>query len=113
VPLIDQLFETKGAAAFGGSQVWEAVVSALRGDDIYVVLPRYSNTLQWGPVLPSDLKATVGDRLAVALSDSGQAWAVGATGGSGGGEGGGNVDGGFPDSVYGGTPLVDGNGVNR
>ena len=26
----------------------------------------------------------------------------------GGGDGGGNIDGGFPDSVYGGTPLIDG-----
>ena len=113
MPLIDQLFEAKGAAAFTGAQVWEAVVSALKGDGIYVVLPRYSNTLQWGPLMPAALEAHVGDRLAVALSDTGQAWAVGATGGSGGGEGGGNVDGGFPDSVYGGTSPIDGNGVNR
>lgn len=113
MPYVDELFATKGAAAFHGSQVWEATVVALKADGAYVVLPRYSPTLQWGPLMPHSLKVSVGDRVAVGLSDAGQAWAVGAVGGSGGGEGGGNIDGGFPDSEYGGTPLVDGNGVTR
>jgi len=46
----------------------------------------------------------------VIFDDRGDVWVplVYSTDAAAGGSGGGNVDGGFPDSVYGGTPLVDG-----
>ena len=115
MPYLDELFGAKGAAPFHGSQVWEAQVVAVKSDGAYVILPRYSASLRWGPLMPASLGVKVGDRIAVALSDAGVCWAVGAGdgGGGGGGDGGGNIDGGFPDSIYGGTPLVDGNGVTR
>ena len=108
---LPDLFARRGPEPFRGAQCWEAQVVSVTGKGVYVTLPRYDRTLRWGPLMPSDFTAKVGDKLAVTLSDAGLPWAVSGKGGDGGGDTDGNVDGGEPDSVYGGTPLIDGNGV--
>lgn len=65
----------------------------------------------WGPVQHTG-SAKVNDLVCVAVSQEGALYVVYPAGGSG-GDSSGNIDGGEPDSVYGGLPLIDGNGVNR
>ena len=111
MPTLDQLFKPTGPESLPGAQCWEAQVVAVTSKGVYVVLPKYDRRLKWGPVMPVSLSAKVGDRLSVALSDAGIPWALGA-GGGGGDSGGGNIDGGEPDSVYGGTTPIDGGEVS-
>lgn len=114
MPDLDQIFAKPGVPAFAGPQCWSAIVVALKGDGAYVVLPGFDRQLRWGPCLPADADVGVGDAVAVTQAEDGSLWLVGVGGGDGSGGGnGGNIDGGFPDSVYGGVPLIDGNGVTR
>lgn len=62
----------------------------------------------WGPV-KNKSPAVAGDSACVAISQTGALYVVYPAGSNGGGSG--NVDGGKPDSVYGGLPVIDGNGV--
>lgn len=113
MPYLDQLFAPAQAPAFQAAQCWEGTVVST--DPTYVVMESFSRTQRWGPCQPAGAAVAVGDRVSVAMSQQGVLWLLGGAGGGTGGDsgGGGNVDGGFPDSVYGGLPLVDGNGVTR
>lgn len=111
MPYLDLLFEKKGLPALGGPQCYEAHVVATSSQGCYVVLPSFDRFLRWGPCSPADATVAVGDDVSVSLSEDGRPWLVGASGGGGDGSGGGNIDGGEPDSVYGGTPIIDGDGV--
>lgn len=114
MPYLDELFQRQGVQPFGNSQCWEGTVARTGDDGIFITVPGFDPGLLWGPCSPASATAKVGDHVAVALSDDGTPWLLSVGGGGGDSDGGdGNVDGGFPDSVYGGLPLIDGNGINR
>ena len=86
-------------------------------DTLYVVTPDLSLALayevpsaQWAHA--SNLPA-VGTECVLVFDEQGDAWvpiwAGMIPGGSG--DGSGNIDGGEPDSIYGGLPRIDGNGI--
>ena len=80
------------------------IVGAYSGHEY--VIPSGNWSPRGGTMPPVDAACVVG------FDDRGDPWVLQWEGtGSYGGGGGGNVDGGEPDSVYGGTPLIDGNGV--
>jgi hypothetical protein len=85
------------------------------GGELYVTVGAFDGDRQvWGPCrwVPSNGIPAAGDEcLLVLTEEDGTPWVMTtAAAASGGGEGG-NVDGGFPDSIY--TPLspVDGGGI--
>ena len=85
-------------------------------DSLIVVLPDFSMAFprtvpaaQWEHA--ANLPALNADCLVV-LDENNDAWVPLWDGMTAGGGGGGNVDGGFPDSVYGGTPTIDGGAVS-
>jgi hypothetical protein len=108
MPYLDQLFAPEGIPAWQGAQCYEAIVVAT--DPAYVVLPTFDRNLRWGPCEPADAAVKVGDAVSVSQSEQGVLWLLGLGGGGGGA--GGNIDGGFPDSVFGGVPNTDGGTVS-
>lgn len=78
MPYLDQLFRPTSGEALGGAQCWEAEVVAVTSTGAYVVLPRFDRKLRWGPIRPDHVSVAVGDKISVALSDSGIPWAIGA-----------------------------------
>lgn len=85
MPYIDELFKGRVPEAWGNAQCWEAEVVAVTATGTFVVLPRWDRKLRWGPIQPSHLSVSVGDKISVALSDAGIPWAIGG-GATGGGE---------------------------
>jgi hypothetical protein len=82
------------------------------GEHLRVLLPAFS-TQQYFEVPETQWASAAGvpqpgDDCLVVFDDEGDAWAI--VGGSG-SAGEGNIDGGRPDSVYGGLPLIDGGTV--
>ena len=111
MPTLDQEIRRAGdRRAYGGAQAFEAKVVRTTADGPYVTIDGYDRRLRWGPCRPAGAGVAVGDAVAVAISDRGIPWLLG--GGGGGDSGGGNVDGGEPDSVYGGTTPIDGGEVS-
>lgn len=155
MPDLDALFapsRPETPQAFGGSQAWVARVTKVTARGVYVIVPRYDQRLEWGPCLPATASASVGDVVAVAFTNEGKPWLLGA-GGDGGGVGppgppgptgpagpvgatgergptgpagatgpagpqgipgpigSADIDGGRPDSIYGGVPIIDGEHV--
>ena len=49
----------------------------------YVVVPSYDRNLRWGPVHPLDAAVTVGQDVAIAISEQGEPWLLGGGGGGG------------------------------
>lgn len=99
-------YATDGAST---RQVLDGVL-VQQGTDWYLRVDGSSSL--WGPVQHTG-SAKAGDTVCCAVSQEGALYIVWPAGGSSGGDGSGNIDGGKPDSVYGGLPLIDGNGVNR
>lgn len=81
-------------------------------DELFVTIETFDGHRQWwGPCrYPGGAHLQRGDDVLIVFDERGEEWVAG--GFSGGGSGG-NVDGGFPDSTYGGTPRIDGNGIER
>lgn len=112
MPTLDQLFQKRGTPTFGAAQCFDALVVSKSAQGIFVVLPSYDRHLKWGPCQPASATVSVGDRVSVVISETGTVWLVGGGGGGSGSGGDPNIDGGAPDSVYGGDlPVIDGGGV--
>jgi hypothetical protein len=76
---LDQLFRpsTDGRPdAFSNAQVYEASVTRVDGRGVFVAIPSYDRLLEWGPCLPDGIRATVGEHVAVAMSNGGRPWLV-------------------------------------
>jgi hypothetical protein len=87
-----------------------ATTVASSSDDLYVVVPSVDGGAQlWGPCAwsPGGTLPSAGDDVLVIFDERETPWVMvlDPVGGSG------NIDGGHPDSIYGGTDLVDGGGV--
>jgi microcystin-dependent protein len=107
-------------AAFGNSQAWEARVTRAGARGVFVTIPGFDRTLQWGPCLPAGATAEVGDLVTVLMSNRGRPWLLASGGGgNGGGDGGGGgVDVGDVKTTARTTPppgwlLCDGSAVSR
>jgi hypothetical protein len=81
MPLLDELFAGKQRPAFAQPQCFEAVVIATSALGCYVTLPAYDRHLRWGPCLPANAGVSVGDKVSVAQSETGQLWLMGGGGG--------------------------------
>ena len=113
MPYLDELFARSDTPAFAGPQCWAAKVVEVGDTTVSVVIPTYNTQLRW-TVAAVSASVAVGDEVGVAMDETGTLRLLGGGGDGGGGDGGGgNIDGGFPDSVYGGLPLIDANGVVR
>jgi hypothetical protein len=95
-----------------------AIAPASNDDSLSVVMPGFS--LAYSYEVPADQWTSAsnlpaaGAGCVIVFDEQGDAWVPIWEGMiPGGGDSGGNVDGGFPDSVYGGTQLIDGNGIAR
>jgi hypothetical protein len=66
--------------AFGGAQCYEATVKRVTGRGAWVVIPAFDRKQLWGPCLPPDAAVSVGDKIAVAMSDQGVPWVVSGAG---------------------------------
>jgi hypothetical protein len=98
-------FATSGA---GDRQVIEGVIVNQQNDWWLRV---DGSAALWGPV-KNPGKIPAGTTACVAVGQQGTLYVVSPSGSvSGGGDSSGNIDGGEPDSVYGGLPIIDGNGV--
>jgi microcystin-dependent protein len=87
VPDLDRLFapsRPNTPPAFAGSQAWEARVTKVTRSGVFVVIPGYDRTLEWGPCLPPGSSANVGETVTVAMTNRGRPWLLGAGGGGGG-----------------------------
>ena len=83
MPGLDQLFAPGGPnvpAAMNGAQCFEAKVVQVNTRGVFVVIPGYDRNLRWGPCMPEDATATVGDRVTIAISNAGRPWLMGAGG---------------------------------
>lgn len=115
---------TKGGASPQQSSdqrtVRGSIARAPASDDesLFIVVPGFSLALPYEVIAPrwehaSNLPA-VGANCLIVFDDDGDAWCPlweGMIPGGGASGGGGNVDGGFPASVYGGVPIIDGGAV--
>ena len=83
MPALDQLFAPAAAAppAFSTSQAWEARVSRMTADGVFVIVPGFDNQLEWGPCLPPGASVSVGQHVTVLMSNRGRPWLVGTGGG--------------------------------
>lgn len=64
--------------AFGGAQVFEAIVKRVDGKGVRVIVPGYDRQLLWGPCLPAGVRVELEDRVIIAMSDQGRPWIVAA-----------------------------------
>jgi microcystin-dependent protein len=88
MPDLDRLFapsRSNTPPAFGGSQAWEARVTKVTRSGVFVVIPGYDRTLEWGPCLPPGSSANVGETVTVAMTNRGRPWLLGAGNGNGNG----------------------------
>jgi microcystin-dependent protein len=95
MPDLDLLFSPSRPdtpPAFSGSQASEARVSRVNARGVFVVIPAFDRTLEWGPCLPAGATANVGDQVTVVMTNRGRPWLLGAGGGGGDGGHGPSVD---------------------
>ena len=83
MPRLDELVTPAGARPFNGSQCWGAEVIQVNDTGAYVVVPSYDRQLRWGPVHPFEAAVTVGQSVAIAISEQGEPWLLGGGGGGG------------------------------
>ena len=77
MPEFDELMrQAAEPAALGAAQVWEARVTRVTHQGVYVVIPGYDRQSLWGPCLPDGSSAEVGAAVTVTLSDRGRPWLV-------------------------------------
>jgi hypothetical protein len=76
MPKLDQLFQKAGLRPYGEPQCYDARVVAT-DPDVLVVLPNFDAHLRWGPCQPSGATVTVGQAVAVAISEAGTVWLLG------------------------------------
>jgi hypothetical protein len=85
---LDQLFAANSRGrptAFGGAQCFEAMVRRVDARGVFVTLTGFDRLRLWGPCLPDNATAQLGERVVVTFSDKGRPWL--RTGAGGGGEG--------------------------
>lgn len=87
MPALDQLFAPATPASppsFSTSQAWEARVTRVTSDGVFVVVEGFDQTLEWGPCLPASATAHVGQHVTVVMSNRGRPWLMGGSGDGGG-----------------------------
>ena len=82
MPALDQLFAPAQASppSFSTSQAWEARVSRVTGDGVFVIVEGFDSVLEWGPCLPASASASVGQHVTVVMSNRGRPWLMGGSG---------------------------------
>lgn len=71
---LDHLFAQPTTPQTVQAQCYEAKVARVTARGVFVTIPGYDAGLFWGPCLPEDATAHVGERVVILMSNRGRPW---------------------------------------